>query len=106
MGTNAKKSLHEGVIVPTASKGSEPWCITSVEKWRVNNLDMKCMRRLAGVSRIYRVVNEGVSKRAESKRELATRVDQRVLRWFGHVERMGEYLMTTRVLMAEVSEGG
>ena len=32
-------------------------------------------------------------------------VDQRVLRWFGHLERMDEYRMVTRVLMAEVSGG-
>ena len=35
--------------------------------------------------------------------ELASRADQRVLRWFGHVERMDEYRMSRRVLMAEVS---
>ena len=27
------------------------------------------------------------------------------MRWFGHVERMDEYRMARRVLMAEVSEG-
>ena len=30
-------------------------------------------------------------RRAEIERELASRADQRVLRWFGHVERMDEY---------------
>ena len=30
-------------------------------------------------------------------------MDQRVLRWFGHVERMDEYHMTRWVLMADVS---
>ena len=37
--------------------------------------------------------------------ELASRADQRVLRWFGHVERMDEYRMTRNVMMAEVSGG-
>ena len=41
--------------------------------------------------------------RAGIEREFASRVDQRVLRWFGHVERMDEYRMARRVLMAEVS---
>ena len=27
------------------------------------------------------------------------------MRWFGHVERMDEYRMATRMLMVEVSEG-
>ena len=34
-----------------------------------------------------------------------SRADQRVLRWFGHLERMDEYWMVRRVLMAEVSVG-
>ena len=37
------------------------------------------------------VRNEEVRRRAGIKRELASRADQRVLRWFGHVERMDEY---------------
>ena len=31
-----------------------------------------------------------------------SRVVQRILRWFGHVERMDEYCMARRVLMVEV----
>ena len=44
-----------------------------------------------------RVGNEEVSRRAGIKSELAIRADQRVLRWFGHVERMDEYRMASRV---------
>ena len=52
-----------------------------------------------------RVRNEEVSRRAGIERELASRADQRVLRWFGHVERMDEYSIARRVLMAEISGG-
>ena len=52
-----------------------------------------------------KVMNEEVRRRAGIERELASRAYQRVLRWFGHVERMNEYRMTRRVLMAEVSGG-
>ena len=69
----------------------------------MNVIQMKCFRSLVGVSRIYRVMNEEVRRKAGIERELASRADQRVLRWFGHVERMDEYLMTRRVLMADVS---
>ena len=37
---------------------------------------------------MYRVKNEKASRRAGIERELVSRADQRVLRWFGHVERM------------------
>ena len=52
-----------------------------------------------------RVRNEELLRRAGIERELASRADQRVLRWFGHAERMDEYRMVRRVLMAEVSGG-
>ena len=42
-------------------------------------------------------------RRAGIERELVSRADQRVLRWFGRVERMDDYRMARRVLMAEVS---
>ena len=51
-----------------------------------------------------RVRNEQVSKRAGIEKELVSRADQRVLKWFGHVERMDEYRIARRMLlMAEVS---
>ena len=53
-----------------------------------------------------RVRNEEVRRRAGIKRELTSRADQRVLRWFGHVKRRDEYRMSRRVLMAEVSGDG
>ena len=43
--------------------------------------------------------------RAGIERELASRADQSILRWFWHMERMDEYRMARRVLMADVSEG-
>ena len=52
-----------------------------------------------------RVRNEEVRRRAVIERELASRADQRVLRWFGHVERIDDYRMARRVLMAEVGGG-
>ena len=55
------------------------------------------------MSRLDRVRNEEVRIRAGIEMELASRADQRVLGWFGHVERMDEYRMARRVLMAEVS---
>ena len=40
-----------------------------------------------------RVRNEEVRRKAGIERELASRGDQRVLRWFGHVERMDKYCL-------------
>ena len=101
----AKKSLYEGVIVQMVLYGAEAWGMRSAERREVNVLEIKCWRSLVGVSRMDRVMNEEVRRRAGIERELASRADQRVLRWFGHVERMDEYRIARRVLLAEV-EGG
>ena len=77
----------------------------SAERRKVNVLEMKCLRSKVGVSRMDRVRNQEVRRRAVMERELASRADQRVLRWFGHVKRMDEYRMARRVLMAEVIRG-
>ena len=54
----------------------------SAERKKVNVLEMKYLRSLIGVSRMDRVRNEEMSRRAGIERELASRADQRVLRWF------------------------
>ena len=104
-GINAEKCLYEGVIVPTALYGAEAWGMRSVERRKVNVLVMKRLRSWFGVSRMDRVRYEEVRRRAGIERESASRADQRVLRWFGHVERMNEYHMARRVLVGEVSGG-
>ena len=56
----------------------------------MNVLEMKCLRSFVGVSRMDRDRNEEVRWRAGIEIELPRRADQRLLRWFGHVERMDD----------------
>ena len=105
LGIKAKLCLYEGVIVPAVLYGAKAWGTRTAERRKVNVLEMKCLRNLVGVSRRDRVRNEEVRRRAGIEMELASKADQRVLTWFGHVERMDEYRMARRVLMAEVSRG-
>ena len=73
---------------------------------------MKCLRSLVGVSRTDRVGSEEVRQHLSTSlliKEVHRRAilsDQRVLRWFGHVERMDEYRIARRVLVAEFRGGG
>ena len=105
LGIKAKKCLYEGVILPTAWYGAEAGGMINNEKRKMNVLEMNCLRSLVVVSQMDRGRNEEVFRRAGIKMELVSRADQRVLRWFGHVERMDEYRLARRVLMAEVSGG-
>ena len=73
----AKKCPFDVVIVPTSLYGGEAWGMRSSERRKVNVLEMKCLRILVGVSRMDRVRNEKVRRRAGIERELASRADQR-----------------------------
>ena len=64
LGIKAKKCLYEGVIVPTALYGAEAWGMRSAERGKVNVLEMKCLSSLVGVSRMDRVRNGEVRRRA------------------------------------------
>ena len=44
-----------------------------------------------------RVRNEEVQMRTGMEWELASRANQKIRRWFGHLERMDEYRMARRV---------
>ena len=80
LGIKAKKCLYEGVIAPTALYGADAWGMRSVERRKVNVLEMNCLRSLVVVSRMDIVRNEEVRRRAGIERELASTADQRVLR--------------------------
>ena len=82
LGIKSKNCLYEGVIVPTVLYLAEAWGMRSDERRKVNVLEMKCLGSLVGVSRMDRVRNEEVRRRAGIEMELASRADQRVLRWF------------------------
>ena len=68
-------------------KGTKNWSLWSVEHQYINLL------KLIGSE----------SRRQSVIKAAGSWVDQRVFRWFGHVERMNKQLMASRVFTAEVS---
>ena len=52
LGIKANMCLYGGKIVPAAVYGVEAWGMRSAERRKVDVLEMKCLRSLAGVSRL------------------------------------------------------
>ncbi len=82
---NAKRRLYEGVVVPTALYGAQTWNVRESERNRLDVFEMRCLRSKVGITRMDRMMNEEVRRRAG-----IVRVDQRVLSWYEHVVRKGE----------------
>ena len=102
MGMEAKKALYEGVVIPTVLYGSETWGLREAERRKLDVLEMGCLRSMCRLSLRDRVRNEEVRRRTGVERKLSSRVDQNVLRWFGHMERMDEERVAKRVMRSEV----
>jgi hypothetical protein len=103
LGMEAKRGLYEGVVVPTVLYGAEAWGVRAEERRRLNVFEMKCLRSMAGVTLRDRITNDVVRIRTGMVKKLENRVDSRVLRWFGHMERMDEGRLVKRVMNAEAS---
>jgi hypothetical protein len=105
LGMSAKRRLYEGVIVPTALYGAETWNIKKAERNKLDVMEMRCLRSMLGVSRMDRVRNVEVRQRTGVVKKLSERVDQSVLRWYGHMVRMDEERLTKKVWRAQVNGG-
>ena len=100
LGMNVKRRLYEGVIVPMALYGAETWGMKKAQKKKLNVLEMKCLRSMLGVTRMDRVRNEEVRRQVGVPKELSGRADERLLMWFGHMERMNDERLTKKVMRA------
>ena len=58
--------------MPMALNGAEVLGMRSAERRKVNVLDKNCLRRLVGVSRMDRVRNEEMHRRARFEMELTS----------------------------------
>ena len=99
---NAKRCLYERVVVPTVTYGAETWNLREIHRKKLNVFEMRCLRGMVGVTRLDKVRNEIVRRRAGVREDMAARVDKSVLRWFGHLERMDENRLVRKIWKSEV----
>ncbi len=62
MGINTKSRLYDGIVVSTALCEAETWNVREAERNRLDIFEMRCLRSMAGVTRMDRVRNEEVRK--------------------------------------------
>ena len=98
----AKVGMYEGIVEPSLLYGCEAWVMNVHERRRVEAVEMNCLRSICGVRRIERVTNVEIRRRCGKNVSVGERIDQGVLRWFGHVERMGEDRLVRRVYDSNV----
>ena len=91
--------MFESMCLPSAMYGCETWVINVMERLQV--FEMKG----CGLRRVDRIRNERIREMCGWKRGIVGRAEEDVLRWFGHMCRMDENRMVSRVMRSEI-EGG
>ena len=74
----------------------------SVGNKRMEAVEMNCLRSICGLKKIDRFLNVGIRRRCGKNVSVSQRIDQGVLRWFGHVEGMTDERMAKRVYECDV----
>ena len=81
---------------------AEAWCLKEGEKKRLNVFEMKCLRKMCGVTVMDRIRNVVIRQEVGMVRDLAGRAENCALRWFGHAECMDGERMAKRIYCSGV----
>ena len=65
---------------------------------RLLTMEMSCLRRMLGVTRLDRIKNKEIRKRVNLPETVVEVIRRRRLPWFGHVSRMSGDRLPTRAL--------
>merc|ERR1711872_65064 len=97
-----KVRMYEGIIEPSLLYGSEAWTLKLNERKRIEAVEMNCLRNIFGLRRIDRIPNVEIRRICGKNVSVGQRIDQGLLRWFGHAERMGDERLAKRVYDSNV----
>ena len=88
LGVNVKRMMYESIVVPSVLYGADALGLKEREHKRLNVMEIKCLRGICGATRMDKISNEEIRRRVRVQNKLSGRVENCVLRWFEHVERM------------------
>ena len=83
-----KKLIHNTIFESIISYGSEVWQLNQKQKNKLLVTEMDFWRRSARVSRQDRIRNERIRDIMGVGEDIVEKIEQKQLRWYGHVERM------------------
>ena len=99
---NLFKAVH--VVMSSLLYGCETWAITALQTQRLQAFVMGCLRSILGISKMDRVRNVEVRKKAGMMR-VEVMMLQRRLRWLGHVVRMASDRIPRCLLVSKIAGG-
>ena len=95
------RRLHESMLVPVLMYGSEVtvWC--EKNRSRIQAVQMDNLRGVLGVRKTDKMRNEYIREMCGVVKGVIERINESILRWFGHMERMDENRLVKKMYRGE-----
>uniref|UniRef100_A0A914XPG8 Reverse transcriptase domain-containing protein n=1 Tax=Plectus sambesii TaxID=2011161 RepID=A0A914XPG8_9BILA len=93
-----KIRLFRTLVLPILLYGSETWTLLKADASKLEVFEMRCLRQILRVSIRDRVRNEVIQDRCDKQLLIKDQIQQRRLRWFGHVCQMNDDRLPRRLL--------
>jgi hypothetical protein len=82
---STKMRIFRSLILSVLLYGAESWTLLQADLNRLEVFQMRCLRRILGVSLLDRIRNETIRARCCGQSTITNEIQKRRLRWFGHV---------------------
>jgi hypothetical protein len=93
--------LHESMLLPVLMYGSEAMVWNPKYRSKVQAVQMDNLRGILGVRRIDKMRNEHIRELCGVKKGVNEKINENILRWFGHMERMNRSWLVKRMYNGE-----
>ena len=101
LSANKKWKVFKAAVRSAMTCGSETWGIKKTHEKRMDVTEMKMLRWACGHTRLHHIENEDIRRRVRVT-DVHRKIQERRLRWYGHVQRREEDHVTRRTLEMEV----
>ena len=96
-----KGKAYKVAVRPAMTYGAETWSIKKTQEKKLDVAEMKMLRWACGHTRLDRIENQVIRERVKVT-EIHKKVQEKRLRWYGHVQRRDENHVTKQALNLEV----
>ena len=94
-------SLYKIVVRPAMMYGAETWAVKKAQEKKLDVAEMRMLRWMSGVTKLDRIRNERIRGTTKVE-EISKKVQDRRLKWYGHVWRREDEYVGKRVMGVEV----
>ena len=93
--------VYRTVVRPALMYGAETWALKKAQENKLEVAEMRMLRWMCGVTKLDKIRNERI--RGTTKvGEITKKVQERMLKWYGHVMRREEHYVGRRAMVMKV----